>query len=180
MKGGSRRAEPALIVVLILAALALDLFWVRPASERLERLSARRTEAQTLVASLGAVPEAERRPTETDEAASDEPGVSEIGETGPVRVLESAQRGRRLLQRELRLLEHRDLGPIRETSYYLEVYGEYRDVFVFLKDLETGKGLVAVDRFRMVTASGDPGVTLFLWATLLTPAGPAGVTSSGP
>ena len=171
MRSGGRRAEAALAVLLIVAALALDSFWVRPASRRLERLSARRTEVQALVADLGTRSEALGGGPDTVDVAPDPGAMTGLDDRRPVRILESAQRGGGLLQRELRLLEHRDRGSIRETSYYLEAHGEYRDVFAFLKKMETGTGLAVVDRFRMVTASGDPGVTLFLWATVLTPAG---------
>jgi hypothetical protein len=159
MRREGRRAELVLAAVLVVAALALDLVWVRP-----ERLTARRGEVRALAASLGASPEAAV-------AVPDEQDGTGITDEGPIRFLESAQQGGGLLQRELKLLEQQDRGPIRETSYYLEVYGEYRDVFAFLRELETGRGLVVVDRFRMVTASADPGVTLFLWATVFTRAG---------
>lgn len=172
MRRSGYRAELGLGLVLVVAAMGLELFWVRPAANRWERAAARRSELPALAVPSGArVSDGAGGDAASPDAAE---AVSDSippprADRRPMEVIEAAQAGRGLVQRQLRMIDRRDEGAVRRTTYAMEIYGGFGDVLGFLETLETRSGQVDVDRFRMVTASGDPGVTLFLWMSVSTP-----------
>ncbi len=162
--------ELILAVLVIVAALGVDLLWVRPQERELGRLLARRA-----VVEKSAL-EADRKRLEATALAEYVSGEAEgaaqwldaYREADPLRILERIRAQARLRRLDLRLGARTETPPFTRTTYFMSVQGSFTQQIRFLQALELAAPLVIVDSFTMGTGLDDPGVTLNLDVSVLT------------
>ncbi len=162
--------ELILAVLVLVAALGVDLFWVRPQERELSRLLARRAAVETIAS------QADRNRLEATALAEYVSGDAGGGaawleayrEADPLRMLERIRAQVRLRRLDLRLGERTEAPPFTRTTYFMSVQGSFTQQIRFLKALELAAPLVIVDSFTMETGVDDPGVTLNLDVSVLT------------
>ncbi len=165
--------EVAVAVLLLLAALGVDLLWFRPQENRLRALVVQKQQLE----------EAAARDRAHEEQAGEILGYVEGpgGPAGdwkapyrsadPLSLLERLRTQAGLARMGLNLEGKESGNPFTRTTYFMALYGSFDDQIRFLKSLEEARPLVRVDAFTMDTGMQDPKVSLKLNITVLTLAG---------
>ena len=163
------RPELALAGAILLAALGVDLLWLRPQERELRTLLERRDAAEQAAAA------ADRKRLEASSLAEyvsrgtgGSPGwLDAYRDADPLPMLERIRIQSGLRRLDLRLGQRESLPPFTRTTYFMSVQGSFAQQLRFLKALELAKPLVLVDSFTMATGIDDPKVTASLDVSVL-------------
>ncbi len=166
---GGTRGELALALGLLVVALGVDLFWIRPAQGELDRLAGRREAAERTLR------QSRQRAAESREVLAYVNEGLPAGETwqdayrdnDPLSVLEHLRKEAGLKLLDLSMEKRVPGAPFTRTSYFMNVYGNFDRQLRFLRALETAKPLVLVDSFTIDTGLADPYMSLKLNLSVL-------------
>jgi hypothetical protein len=161
-KRGSTRGELALALGLLVVALGVDLFWLRPAQGELDRLAGRRQAAEQ---NLRSTKERAAQTREVLEYVNE--GVPADGDwkaayrhADPLATLEHLRKSAGLRLLDLSMEKRTPGKPFTRTSYFMGVYGNFDRQIRFLRALEAARPLILVDSFIIDTGIADPYMSL--------------------
>ena len=169
---GPLTAELILALGLLVAALAVDLAWVRPQEEALHRLTARkRTSERAAMLALHERTEWNAlRDYVGDRADSTGSWRARYRDQDPLPLLEALREQAGLKRFDLRLQDREPHDPFVQTTYFMSVYGSFERQVAFIKALEEAAPLIVVHSFGMDQHDGS-GTTLKLVVSVYTQEG---------
>lgn len=172
-KRGGTRGELALALALLVVALGVDLFWLRPAQGALDRLAGRREAAeQNLRRTQERAAEAREVLDYVSEGVpSDQDWKAAYGHADPLATLERLRKSAGLRLLDLSMQKRVPGKPFTRTTYFMGVYGNFDRQIRFLRALESARPLILVDSFTLDTGLADPYMSLKLNLSVLSLSG---------